>query len=121
MRLPDLQRQFAFVSPAWHVPYTCAMGLISNVMLSAAAGSAHSVKRSGVGVTGPRQLLPWPTLLQQHVQRLILAVAAVVPVNAVLAVLSQQLAGSFRERVDGISSVPKLDTRPVLSGSAHAS
>ncbi|KAL1496653.1 hypothetical protein AB1Y20_014254 [Prymnesium parvum] len=33
--------QFAFVSIEWQVPYTCAMGLVWNVILSAAAGSAR--------------------------------------------------------------------------------
>ena len=40
--IPAQYCQFAFLAEQWQVPYTCGMGLIWNVILSAAAGSART-------------------------------------------------------------------------------
>lgn len=46
--IPVQLYQFAFIGSAWHVPFTCIMGLVWNVLLSAVAGSvrtsAHEVQ-----------------------------------------------------------------------------
>ena len=47
--------QFFFIGIEWQVPYTCAMGLVWNVILSAAAGSAQSDVRPHVGSPSSRR------------------------------------------------------------------
>ena len=36
------EEQFAFLGEEWQVPYTCVMGLVWNIILSAAAGEARA-------------------------------------------------------------------------------
>ena len=56
--IPAQLCQFAFLEEQWQVPYTCVMGVIWNVILSASAGSAkvEPVQADGVkkGVVVPR-------------------------------------------------------------------
>lgn len=40
--------QFAFIDVEWQVPYTCAMGLVWNILLSGMAGSARPAVGTGV-------------------------------------------------------------------------
>lgn len=51
--IPAQYVQFAFLSVEWQVPYTCAMGLVWNVILSAAAGSARDNTPSTEGGSEP--------------------------------------------------------------------
>ena len=40
--IPAQLAQFAFLGEEWQVPYTCVMGLVWNIILSAAAGEARA-------------------------------------------------------------------------------
>ena len=40
--IPAQLAQFAFLGEEWQVPYTCVMGLVWNVILSAVAGDART-------------------------------------------------------------------------------
>ena len=57
--IPAQLAQFAFLGEEWQVPYTCVMGLVWNVILSAAAGSATAPQPAagaseGVVVPAPK-------------------------------------------------------------------
>ena len=45
--------QFNFLEPEWQVPYTCAMGLVWNVILSASAGSARDAPAENLPAPRP--------------------------------------------------------------------
>ena len=59
--IPAQLAQFALLPEEWQVPYTCAMGLVWNIILSAAAGSATAAPATQAGMVVPSGQATPPT------------------------------------------------------------
>ena len=60
--IPAQYCQFAFFPEEWQVPYTCIMGLVWNVILSALAGSAKEAPVAATAVAVAEEPAPAPLL-----------------------------------------------------------